>query len=73
MGGVVFPLTFMIMRHRSLVKEYGKKLTSSLQSCYRHLMDCLKEKRMVVKSLLAKIQNKFHVSAAEVEDSLTYE
>lgn len=28
----------------------------------------LKEKRMVVKSLLAKIRNKFHVSAAEVED-----
>lgn len=27
----------------------------------------LKEKRMVVKSLLAKIQNKFKVSAAEVE------
>lgn len=28
----------------------------------------LKEKRMVVKSLLAKIRNKFQVSAAEVED-----
>ncbi len=24
MGGIVFPLPFMIMRHRSLVKEYGK-------------------------------------------------
>ena len=28
----------------------------------------LKEKRMEVKSLLAKIRNKFQVSAAEVED-----
>ena len=28
----------------------------------------LKEKRMIVKSLLAKIRNKFQVSAAEVED-----
>lgn len=28
----------------------------------------LKEKRMVIKSLLAKIRNKFQVSAAEVED-----
>ncbi len=28
----------------------------------------LKEKRMVVKSLVAKIRNKFQVSAAEVED-----
>lgn len=28
----------------------------------------LKEKRMVVKSILAKIRNKYHVSVAEVED-----
>jgi uncharacterized protein YlxP (DUF503 family) len=28
----------------------------------------LKEKRMVVKSLCAKVQNKFNVSIAEVED-----
>ena len=26
----------------------------------------LKEKRMIVKSLVAKLQNKFHVSAAEI-------
>ncbi len=34
-------------------------------------IESLKEKRMVVKSLLAKIRNKFQVSAAEVEDALT--
>lgn len=28
----------------------------------------LKEKRMIVKSLVAKLQNKFHVSAAEIEE-----
>ena len=28
----------------------------------------LKEKRMVVKSLVAQLQNKFHVSAAEVDE-----
>lgn len=28
----------------------------------------LKEKRMVVKSLIAKLQNKFHVSAAEIDE-----
>ena len=28
----------------------------------------LKEKRMIVKSLVAKLQNKFHVSAAEVSE-----
>ena len=28
----------------------------------------LKEKRMIVKSLIAKLQNRFHVSAAEVDE-----
>ncbi len=28
----------------------------------------LKEKRMIVKSIIAKLQNKFHVSAAEVDE-----
>jgi hypothetical protein len=28
----------------------------------------LKEKRMIVQSLVAKLQNKFHVSAAEIDD-----
>ena len=28
----------------------------------------LKEKRMIVKSILAKLQNKFHVSAAEIDE-----
>jgi uncharacterized protein YlxP (DUF503 family) len=28
----------------------------------------LKEKRMIVRSLVAKLQNKFHVSAAEVDE-----
>ena len=28
----------------------------------------LKEKRMIVKSITAKLQNKFHVSAAEIDE-----
>ena len=28
----------------------------------------LKEKRMIVKSIIAKLQNKFHVSVAEVDE-----
>lgn len=28
----------------------------------------LKEKRMIVKSLVAKLQNKFHVSGAEIDE-----
>ena len=33
----------------------------------------LKEKRMIVKSLIAKLQNKFHVSAAEVDEQDTHQ
>ena len=33
----------------------------------------LKEKRMIVKSLVAKLQNRFHVSAAEVSEQDTHQ
>ena len=40
---------------------------------YAPWVHSLKEKRMVVKSLLAKIQNKFNVSAAETEEQDTHQ
>ena len=33
----------------------------------------LKEKRMIVKSIIAKLQNKFHVSAAEIDEQDTHQ
>ena len=33
----------------------------------------LKEKRMIVKSLIARLQNKYYVSAAEVDEQDTYQ
>ncbi len=33
----------------------------------------LKEKRMIVKSMIAKLQNKFHISAAEVGEQDTHQ
>ena len=33
----------------------------------------LKEKRMIVKSLIAKLQNRYHVSAAEIEEQDTHQ
>ena len=33
----------------------------------------LKEKRMIVKSLVAKLQNRYHVSAAEVDEQDTHQ
>ena len=35
---------------------------------YAPWVHSLKEKRMIVKSIIAKLQNKFHVSAAEVDE-----
>ena len=33
----------------------------------------LKEKRMIVKSLITKLQNKFHVSVAEIDEQDTHQ
>lgn len=33
----------------------------------------LKEKRMIVKSLVAKLQNRFHISATEVDEQDTHQ
>ena len=33
----------------------------------------LKEKRMIVKSLIAKLQNRYHVSASEIEEQDTHQ
>ena len=33
----------------------------------------LKEKRMIVKSLIVKLHNKFHVSAAEIDEQDTHQ
>ncbi len=35
-------------------------------------VNSLKEKRMIVKGLVAKIQNRFHVSAAEIDEQDTH-
>ena len=40
---------------------------------YAPWVHSLKEKRMVVKSLVGKLQNQFHVSAAEVDEQDTHQ
>ena len=40
-------------------------MTFRLRASWVH---SLKEKRMILKSLVAKLQNKFHVSAAEIDE-----
>ena len=40
---------------------------------YAPWVHSLKEKRMIVKSLIAKLQDRFHVSAAEVDEQDTHQ
>ncbi len=40
---------------------------------YAPWVHSLKEKRMIVKSLIARLQNRFHVSAAEIEEQDTHQ
>ena len=39
---------------------------------YAPWVNSLKEKRMIVKSLIAKLQNKFHLSVSEVDEQDTH-
>ena len=45
-------------------------MTFRLRTSWVH---SLKEKRMIVKSLIAKLQNRFHVSAAEIDEQDTHQ
>ena len=44
------------------------KIATMTFRLYAPWVHSLKEKRMIVKSLVAKLQNKFHVSAAEIDE-----
>ncbi|MBR3247130.1 MAG: DUF503 domain-containing protein [Clostridiales bacterium] len=44
------------------------KITTITFKLHAPWVHSLKEKRMIVKSLVAKLQNKFHVSAAEIDE-----
>ena len=45
-------------------------MTFRLRATWEH---SLKEKRIIVKSLIAKLQNRFHVSAAEIDEQDTHQ
>lgn len=45
-------------------------ITFRLHAAWVH---SLKEKRKIVKSLIAKLQNKFHVSVAEIDEQDTHQ
>lgn len=49
------------------------KVTTITFKLHAPWVHSLKEKRMIVKSLVAKLQNKFHVSAAEIDEQDTHQ
>ena len=53
-----------------MVKRIMSIMTFRLRASWVH---SLKEKRMIVKSLTAKLQNRFHVSAAETDEQDTHQ
>ena len=49
------------------------KIAAMTFRLYAPWVHSLKEKRMIVKSLVARLQNRFHVSAAEIEEQDTHQ
>ena len=49
------------------------KITAVTFRLHAPWVHSLKEKRMIVKSLLTKLQNRFHVSAAEIDEQDTHQ
>lgn len=49
------------------------KIAAMTFRLYAPWVHSLKEKRMIVKSLIAKLQDKFHVSAAEIDEPDTHQ
>ena len=49
------------------------KIAAMTFKLYAPWVHNLKEKRMIVKSLIAKLQNRFHVSVAEIDEQDTHQ
>lgn len=49
------------------------KIAAMAFKLYAPWVHSLKEKRMIVKSLIAKLQNRFHVSVAEIDEQDTHQ
>ena len=49
------------------------KIATQIFRLHAPWVHSLKEKRMIVKSLVSKLQNRFHVSAAEIDEQDTHD
>ena len=49
------------------------KIAAMTFKLYAPWVHSLKEKRMIIKSLIAKLQNRFHVSVAEIDEQDTHQ
>ena len=61
------------MRFENKVAVPAMKILAMTFRLYAPWVHSLKEKRMIVKSLIAKLQNRFRVSAAEVDEQDTHQ
>ena len=66
-------------RYAGVIRQHRRKMRNQMRIAvmtfrlHASWVHSLKEKRMIVKSLVAKLQNKFHVSAAEVDEQDTHQ
>ena len=58
---------------KAFYKESPMKIATITFTLRAPWVHSVKEKRMIVKSLIAKLQNKFHVSAAEIDEQDTHQ
>ncbi len=58
---------------KTVYKESPMQIAAITFTLCAFWVHSLKEKRMIVKSLVAKLQNRFHVSAAETDEQDTHQ
>ena len=51
-----------------MIDDFSMNVATMIFKLHTPWVHSLKEKRMIVKSIIAKLQNKFHVSAAEIDE-----
>ena len=57
----------------TLLRNESMKIATIIFRLHAPWVHGLKEKRMIVRSLIAKLQNRFHLSAAEIDEQDTHQ
>lgn len=57
----------------TLLRNESMKIATIIFRLHAPWVHSLKEKRMIVKSLVAKLQNRFHLSVSEIDEQDTHQ